>query len=97
MRIHCHRGGKDAYLVWLIENDKRPFVALFRCILEIVDVFAHDFTVSDQVALTIHHVRNHHDLVDRLVGEFEGSLGRLNIVRHNDGIGTLDTLLEMME
>lgn len=84
-------------LVWLVEDRERPLIAFLRGVLEVVDIFADDFAVRDEKALPVDHVRNHHDLVDCLVGELEWRLRRLDIVGHNDRVRTFHALREQLE
>lgn len=44
--------------------------------------------------LTVDHVRDHHDLVGQLVRELERRLGSFDIERHDDRLGTSDSLLQ---
>lgn len=79
-------------LVRLVEDGEGALVFRLGRIFEVVDVLADDVAVCDEEALAVDHVRDHHDLVRLLVGELERRLGRLDVERHNHGLGTLDAL-----
>ena len=55
----------------LVENHK--WTGIFRLwrIFEVADVLRDYLTVRDQESLAINHIRNHHNLVDHRIGEFQ--------------------------
>jgi hypothetical protein len=52
-------------------------------VFKVVNIFAHDLSVGNQVSLAIQHVRYHHYLIDRGIGELERKLSGLNIEGEN--------------
>lgn len=80
---------RDTHLIRLIKNGEFPLIFILWCILKVLNVFANDFAVGDQIAMSINHVGNHHDLIRELVREFEWLFRRLNVVCHDDRFGSL--------
>ena len=54
---------------------------------EVLDISGDDLSVGDEKAVTVDHVRDHHDLVSGHIGELERELGRLNVVGEDDEVG----------
>ena len=84
-------------LVGFVEYNEGSFIALLRCILEILDVLAHNFAIRYEVALPIDHVRDHHDLIDGLIRELQRRLRCLYIICQNDWVRTLDSFRKLCE
>lgn len=47
--------------------------------------------------LAVNHVRDHHDLINLLVGELERALGHLDIECHDDRFGSLDAVRQSLK
>ena len=77
--------------VFLVKYHDRTLVLRLWGVFEVFDVFADNFTVRDQKALSINHVRNHHDLIALLIWKLQGRLGRFDIKCHDDWVSTLHT------
>lgn len=78
------------HFIRLVKDRKFPLILVLGRILKVVDVFADDLAVGDEIPLTVDHVRDHHDLIRLLIRELERLLGRLDIVCHYDRLGSLD-------
>jgi hypothetical protein len=59
------------HLVWFIEDGKLSFIFVLWSILEILNVLTDNLPVGDQESLSIDHVRDHHDLIRKLIGKLE--------------------------
>jgi hypothetical protein len=83
------------YLIRFIEDYEFSFIFILGRILEILDIFADNFSIRDQEPLAVNHVRNHHDLIGKLIRKLEWLFGSFDIVRHNDRFGSLDTFRDV--
>ena len=54
-------------------------------------------SIGDQVALTVHHVTNHHDGVNSRIGEFERQFGGLDIVGKHHRVRRVDYIWSFCE
>lgn len=83
----------NGLLVGLVEDDEKSLVLGSWGVLEVFDVLGNDLAVCDEETLALDHVRDHHDLVNYRVWEFQRELGGLNIPGQDYGLGTFETVL----
>lgn len=77
-------------LVRFIEDREIPGIFILRGILKVLDIFADDFPIGNEVPHSVDHVRYHHNLIRLLIRELQWLFGSLNIVGHDDRFGSLD-------
>lgn len=88
---------QQGYFVWLVVDDELALELGFRTVLEVVNVCGDDVAVCDQIALSVDHIRDHHDLVDRRVGKLQGQFGSLDIKGQYNAIGSLNQIFAFGE
>jgi hypothetical protein len=76
---------------------RTDLVHLFRRVLEVPDVYAHDLVVRGEVSLAVDHVRYHHDLVHGRVRNLDQQLHRLDVEREHDRVRARHALREQSE
>jgi hypothetical protein len=84
-------------LVRFIENREVSGIFVLRGILKVLDIFADDFPIGNEVPHSVDHVRYHHNLIRLLIRELQWLFGSLNIVGHDDRFGSLDPRCEAGE
>ena len=89
---------EQGFLVWLVEDCEQANVILgLRSIFEVSNVFADDFSVGDEEALTVNDVRDHHDLIKLDIWELQRLLGTLNIKRHDSEVSFVEFIFQMRQ
>lgn len=59
-------------LVWLVEDSKNTYIVFWLWgVLKVLDIITYDLAVSDEEALAINDVRNHHYLVKGAIRKFK--------------------------
>ena len=67
----CKEALNDTSLIRLVEDHEWTIIFWLGSVLEVIDIFRHDFAIRDQETLTVDHVRYHHDLVDDCVRKLQ--------------------------
>lgn len=106
--VRCYNGGfgllnmlepssDDGFFVWFVEDGEGALKFGRRGVLEVRNVLRDNVAVVDEVSLTVDHVRDQHDLVKVLIRELERGLCNFDIVRHNHGFRTFDSLFNQFD
>jgi hypothetical protein len=80
----------ESFLVGLIEDNKVTGKLGLGRKVKVGHVLGYDLTVRDEIASTVHHVGDHHDLIGSGVGKFQRQLGCLNVIGQHDRIWSID-------